>query len=215
MDRYNEWRNISLSEIESFDIENYYIFIHSVNFDDNYHDYMKSRIKKDTTTFSEIEANIDILENPFDLSKRSRISTSFDTSKQFRTAPHYGRVGFIVKFPVENIIYVGQGFNKTNKELKALPLLSPEDVINGKDYFNEVLVEGSTKYGKIVPIAIFVDYTGIYNEYSQMDINPFEREKTNAELIKLFEKSGKKLPIVDITRKGLMLSPEYFNQKHL
>lgn len=200
MDRYCEWRKIIMSDVNNFDINNYNLFIHAVNLDDKYSSLIRSNIAK-TNNYSEVQASIDIRKNPFDIAKRNRISTSFVSSKQKRDFPCYGRVGFILNVPIENIMYVGFDgrYEKTNEELRNMQLLSPQDIIDGKVLFNQVIVEGTTEYGKVVPMGIFVDYSGIYNELSKMDNNEWERNETNHNLQKLIELTGDIFPIIDIT----------------
>ena len=134
------------------------------------------------------------MKNPYDIAKWKRLSTSFVSSKQRRNSYCYGRVGFDGKY------------EKTNAELRKLSLLGPQDIIDDKVLFNQVIVEGTTYCGKIVPIGIFVDYTGIYNEFC----NEWERDGTNANLQKLVELSGNIFPIIDIIYRDLSLSKQNY-----
>ena len=215
MDRYDEWRKIIMSDVNNFDINNYNLFIHSVNLNEQYAGLIRSNIAK-SSNYSETQALIDIKKNPFDIAKRNRISTSFVSSKQKRDSACYGRVGFILSVPTENIMYVGFDgkYEKTNEELRCMQLLSPQDIIDDKVLFNQVIVEGTTEYGKVIPIGIFVDYSGIYNEFTKMDNNEWERKETNEDLQKLVEITGNIFPIVDITYRDMSLSKaNYFKRR--
>ena len=186
-DRYDLWRKVMFSDVSNFDSNNYAFFTHSVKIrrksDEFYRGYdnSDSKYSPDTDSF-------DIAFNPYDLSKKKRISVALTTSDDNYT---YGRIGYIVGAPVENILYVGQApFGKSNDELRSLPLKTPEDA--KEDEFREVVLEGKTMYGTVKPVAIFVNLSDATEE---------EISETMDFLEQIREATGGAFPVLDLSSK--------------
>ena len=188
-DRYVQWRKINFSDINDFDSENFIFLTYSLT-DDDSEDIFKMQISN-TKLYSAMQ-DFDLSEFPFAMQKKKRISCSLTTSKDYYT---FGRIGYIVSAPMENILYVGQApFNQTNDELRDKNLLSPEDIIEGKVWFNEVVLEGSTIYGIAKPVAIFINLTGA---------SELEQYVVIQKLNKIKESTGGMFHIFDLTKDKL------------
>lgn len=189
MDRYIQWRKISFSDINNFDSENFIFLTHSLT-DEKSRDNFKMMISN-TKLYSR-EQDFDLSEFPFAMKNKTRISCALTTSKDYYT---YGRIGYIVSAPIENILYVGQApFNESNDELRNKALLSPEDICKGNVFFNEVTLEGSTIYGITKPIAIFINLT---------DASELEQYMVIQKLYKIVESTGGIFPVLNLTNKRL------------
>ena len=113
MDRYTEWRKISFSNIHNFDLENFMFLTYSIPIDENDQSKFYKWIISDSS-FYDNNQDFDITLNPFQLRMKKRISVSLTTSNDYYT---YGRIGYIVSAPVENILYVGQAsFDDSNSD---------------------------------------------------------------------------------------------------
>lgn len=189
MDRYIQWRKINFSDINNFDSENFIFLTHSLT-DEKSRDNFKMMISN-TKLYSR-EQDFDLSEFPFAMKNKTRISCALTTSKDYYT---YGRIGYIVSAPIENILYVGQApFNESNDELRNKALLSPEDICKGNVFFNEVTLEGSTIYGITKPIAIFINLT---------DASELEQYMVIQKLYKIVESTGGIFPVLNLTNKRL------------
>lgn len=189
MDRYIQWRKINFSDINNFDSENFIFLTHSLT-DEKSRDNFKMMISN-TKLYSR-EQDFDLSEFPFAMKNKTRISCALTTSKDYYT---YGRIGYIVSAPIENILYVGQApFNESNEELRNKALLSPEDICKGNVFFNEVTLEGSTIYGITKPIAIFINLT---------DASELEQYMVIQKLYKIVESTGGIFPVLNLTNKRL------------
>ena len=189
LDKFLLWRKLIFSDVLNFDSNNYVFFTHSVQIRTKSNEYYR-KITENNNAYSPIEDSYDIAFNPNDLKKKKRISVSLTTSEDNYT---YGRIGYIVSAPVENILYVGQApFDKTNDELRRMPLKMPQDA--KKDMFHEVILEGSTIYGIVKPVAIFINLSGATEE---------EITKTILMLEQIQKETGGIFPIIDLS------SPDY------
>lgn len=189
MDRYEQWRKINFSNIKDFDSENFVFLTHSLA-DEDSKDIFKMQISN-TKLYSDTQ-NFDLSEFPFAMKNKKRISCALTTSKDYYT---FGRIGYIVSAPIENILYVGQApFNESNDELRNRALLSPEDILEGKVLFNEVVLEGSTIYGIAKPLAIFINLT---------DASELEQYIVMQKLNKIVESTVGLYPVLDLTNKKL------------
>ncbi len=191
IDRYAEWRKINFSDITDFDPENFIFLTHSLPNEDS-RDFFKTQISN-TKLFSDNQ-NFDLSKFPFAIKNKKRISCALTSSKNCYT---YGRIGYIVSSPIENILYIGQAsFNETNDELRNKDLLSPEDVFDGKVLFNEVVLEGSTMYGVVKPLAIFINLT---------DASVLEQYMVMQKLNEIEESTFGMYPVLDLTNNKLEL----------
>lgn len=187
MDRYTEWRKISFSDINHFDLENFIFLTYSIPIDGNAQaNFFKSMISN--SNLYEKSQDFDISLNPIQLRMKKRISVSLTTSNNYYT---YGRIGYIVSAPIENILYAGQApFNDSNSDLREKNLKSPDDVLLGKVPFHEIVLEGSTYYGDVKPLAIFINLT---------DATNLERFQVEQTLEKIKKTTFGLYPIFDLT----------------
>lgn len=196
MDRYNEWRKISFSDINDFDLENFSFLTYSVPIDSQ-DNFFKDIISN--SNLYDKNQDFDVSLNPIRLRMKKRISVALTTSADYYT---YGRIGYIVSAPVENILYVGQAsFDDSNEELRKKALKSPNDVLSGNILFHEVLLEGSTYFGDVKPLAIFINLT------DATDIECFQVERI---LEKIRKETYDLYPVLDLTerKKELINSSE-------
>ena len=189
MDRYIQGRKINFSDINDCDSENFIFLTYSLT-DEYSKEIFKMQISN-TRLYSRTQ-DFDLSEFPFAIKNKTRISCALTTSKDYYT---YGRIGYIVSAPIENILYVGQApFNESNDELRNRVLLGPEDICEGKVLFNEVVLEGNTIYGIVRPLAIFTNLT---------DASELEQYIVMQKLNKIVESTGGIYPVLDLTDKRL------------
>lgn len=185
MDMYTEWRKIAFSDINNFDIENFTFLTYSVPIG------TQGNLFKATISNSNLYdkgQDFDVSLNPIKLRIKKRISAALTTSNDYYT---YGRIGYIVSAPVENILYIGQApFNYSNDDLRKKPLRNPNDVFSGNVLFHEIVLEGSTYYGYVKPLAIFINLT---------DATDIERFQVEYELEKIREATFGLYPVLDLT----------------
>ncbi len=187
MDRYTEWRKISFSNIHNFDLDNFMFLTYSIPIDENDQSKFYKWIISDSS-FYDNNQDFDITLNPFQLRMKKRISVSLTTSNDYYT---YGRIGYIVSAPVENILYVGQAsFDDSNSDLREKNLKAPDDVLLGNVLFHEIVLEGSTTYGDVKPLAIFINLTNATN---------VERFQVEQKLEKIRKATFDVYPILDLT----------------
>ncbi len=186
MDRFAEWREVPFTDIDNFDYNNFTFFTYSVHLDTS-SDYFKNLISN--SKLYDKHQDFDISLNPESLWRKKRISVALTTSNDYYT---YGRIGYVVSSPIENILYVGQApFNDTNDQLRNKRLNSPNDIFSGNVFFNEVVLEGSTIYGNVLPVAIFINLT---------DATLEERIQVEWKLGKIREATFDFYPILDLTK---------------
>lgn len=187
-DRYKAWREIKFSDIKDFDCNNYIFWTHSVRIRTQEPEfYSINSSLKSTGTFYNGTENFDIAFNPFTLEQKKRVSLALSTSNDHYT---YGRIGYIVKAPIENMIVTGQAsWHESNEELRNHRLLSPNELIKN-DIFHEAVFDGKTIYGSLEPVSIFINLT---------NANQMEIEKTLLELEQIKMATGNIFPILDLS----------------
>ena len=191
VDKYLLWRKMIFSDTMNFDPDNYTFFTYSISVRKTQSEFYAG-IKKDVNAYSPSDDYFDIAFNPYYMKNKKRISVSLTTSVDNYT---YGRIGYIVSAPVENILYVGQApFDKTNEELRQTPLKTPQEAQN--DMFREVVLEGSTVYGSVRPVAIFLNLSDATEE---------EVVKTMFLLEQIKESTGGVFPVLDLSDKNYTL----------
>ena len=179
VDKFLLWRKVVFSDPMNFEPDNYTFFTHSVS--------VRTKQSDDY---------LDITLNPYDMKKKERISVSLTTSADNYT---YGKIGYIVSAPVENILYVGQApLDKTNDELRRISLKTPQEA--QKDIFREIVLEGSTMYGIVRPVAIFVNLSNATEE---------EIAKTMFLLEQIKKSTGGVLPVLDLSDKNYILKDNH------
>jgi len=130
------------------------------------------------------------------MKKKKRLSVALTTSVDNYT---YGRIGYIVSAPVENILYVGQApFDKTNEELRRTPLKTPQEAKS--DMFREIVLEGSTMYGIVRPVAIFLNLSDATEE---------EVVKTMFLLEQIKKSTGGVFPVLDLSDRNYTLKSNF------
>lgn len=187
MDRYADWRKISFSDINNFDLENFIFLTYSIPIDGAAQtNFFKGMISN--SSLYDKNQDFDVSLNPLKLRMKKRISVALTTSNDYYT---YGRIGYIVSAPLENILYVGQApFTYSNRDLREKTLKAPDDVLLGNVLFNEIVLEGSTNYGYVKPLAIFINLT---------DATYVERFQVEWKLEKIREATSGLYPILDLT----------------
>lgn len=191
VDKYLLWRKVMFSDPMNFDPDNYIFFTHSISVRTKQSEFYVG-FRQNGNAYSPSDDYLDIAFNPFAIRKKKRISVALTTSADNYT---YGRIGYIVSAPVENILYVGQApFDKTNEELRRAPLKTPQEAQN--DMFREIVLEGSTTYGVVRPVAIFLNLSDATEE---------EVVKTMFLLEEIKKSTGGVLPVVDLSDKNYTL----------
>lgn len=182
-------KKINFFDINDFNSENFVFFTYSLT-----NKYSKDVFKmqiSNTRLYSEIQ-DFYLFKFPFAMKNKTIISCSLTTSKDYYT---YGRIGYIVSAPIENILYVGQApFNESNDKLGNKTLLSPYDIRAGKGLFNEVILEDSTIYGITRPLAIFINLT---------DTSELEQYMILQKLNKVKEATSGIYPVLNLTNNKL------------
>lgn len=191
VDKYLLWRKVMFSDAMNFDPDNYIFFTHSISVRKTQSEFYVG-LKQNGNVYSPSDDYLDITFNPFAMKKKKRISVSLTTSVDNYT---YGRIGYVVSAPVENILYVGQApFDKTNEELRRTPLKTPQEAQN--DMFREIVLEGSTMYGIVRPVAIFLNLSNATEE---------EIDKTMFLLEQIKKSTGGVFSVLDLSDKKYTL----------
>ena len=191
VDKYLLWRSVIFSDTMNFDPDNYTFFTHSISVKTTQSKFYVG-LEKNGNAYSPSDDYLDIAFNPYEMKKKKRISVSLTTSADNYT---YGRIGYIVSAPVENILYVGQApFDKTNEELRQTSLKTPQEA--QRDIFREIVLEGSTMYGIVRPVAIFVNLS---------DATEKEAVETMFLLEQIKESTGGVFPVLDLSDKNYTL----------
>ncbi|MBE6157096.1 MAG: hypothetical protein E7161_05110 [Firmicutes bacterium] len=195
VDKYLLWRKVTFSDIMNFDPNNYTFFTYSISVRTTQSEFYAG-LKKNGNAYSPSDDYLDIAFNPFDMKKKKRLSVALTTSVDNYT---YGRIGYIVSAPVENILYVGQApFDKTNEELRRTPLKTPQEAKS--DMFREIVLEGSTMYGIVRPVAIFLNLSDATEE---------EVVKTMFLLEQIKKSTGGVFPVLDLSDRNYTLKSNF------
>lgn len=180
-----KWENFSCSNPQEHNNEQFVYIVHSI-LNDSF-----ARLLQQT---SDIIEGINVGENTFiDLTKNpelvaskkiiscSLIGKGVINGQSFFVPTTYSNVGIILKVPYHNILY-------SDIEDLGTDYLKPDEIINfytnkldkgpidllfntNIDSWNEVLVRGTTQYGSIEVIGVFLNYGNVDMEVDEYDMD--------------------------------------------
>lgn len=127
----------------------------------------------------------------------SLIGTGKINGIDFNVSQTFSNVGYILKVPYQNIIYssiedLGIDYLEYEEAIKKYANIEDEGPINlllntKEDDWNEVLVRGTTEYGSVKILGIFINYCNQDIDYHDILEAANLSRKTNKPIIKLFE----------------------------
>jgi hypothetical protein len=205
MNKYNKfdrWKNINFTDPHSYNADNFIFLVHTIDLPDNILSQIHVLNIGKIVGFKNFSKsqNINLNIEPWKISEKRLISCSLiSSSNECQTYTPYG---FILKCPIENILCISTSDmgipyllpDEVINKYKNIPLFEPSVLISSKSWnYNEVVVQGTTEFGKVEIAGIFVNNNNFSMEsesFSQKVIQQAEKLSNllNVPLIKLQKK---------------------------
>lgn len=166
MDKWGNIRNFNFSNSNDYNPKDYRFLVHAIDLPNNLlRDFHLNSLLKNYEGTFDSSIKIDLAITPEKIAEKELISCSVVAKiGEFEALETYKPFGFIIKCPIENIIFASSSDlgivythpSKVKQKYKDEIIPSLDCLLNSCTY-NEVLVEGSTIYGKVEINGIFVN----------------------------------------------------------
>lgn len=166
MDKWKNIRNFNFSNPNGYNPKDYRFLVHAIDLPNNLlRDFHLNSLLKNFGDTFDSSKKIDLALTPEKIAEKELISCSVVAKiGEFEALETYKPFGFIIKCPIENIIFASSsdlGILYTHpckvKQKYEDVIIPPLDCLLDPCTYNEVLVEGNTIYGKVEVSGIFVN----------------------------------------------------------
>lgn len=186
----NNWDSIT-TDPKEFDDENFVYLVHGIQFGITF----REELKKEEGSKEEY---VDLLKNPNDIHKLKLISCSIigkgvHDGETFNCLGTFATVGLILKVPSKNILRtgttdIGSDFINPSEYIKQHEeeeIDDPLTLLMNTQGYNEVVVQGTTKYGAVEVVGVFMNDYGRKPDELDISYANFLHFKTGTPIVKI------------------------------
>lgn len=162
MNKYDAWKSLELTEVKNYSQNDFKFIVHAINTPGDQMSNFLFFEKLMSNGEEDKSQNIDLINQAKRISERKLISCSLISNTKLGMLKS---VGLILKMPVENILFASErdlGVSLLNpdeviKLYEKEPLVSPVTLLSNPIGYNEVLIQGTTAFGKIEVVGVCVN----------------------------------------------------------